>query len=99
MGITKQLMMEQAEQEGLLDFFKALVESGAVDESSDLGRQLKEAIEQEDPSIVMDEPTEELQAYLECSRCANPIPPSELVAALDNGGNCGYCDHMLNKDD
>jgi len=99
MGITKQLLMEQAEQEELLGFFKALSESGSVDPDGELDRQLKEAIAQEDPSLVMDEPPEELQSYLECSRCASPIPPSELAAALDNGGNCGYCDHMENKDD
>lgn len=74
MGITKQLLMEQAEQEGLLEFFKALSESGSIDPDGDLDRQLKEAIAQEDPSIVMDEPPEELQPYLECSRCANPFP-------------------------
>lgn len=30
-----------------------------------------------------------------CARCANPIPTSEL----SDGSLCGYCDHMMNKDD
>jgi hypothetical protein len=30
-----------------------------------------------------------------CSFCANPIPTSELT----DGDLCGYCDHVLNKDD
>jgi hypothetical protein len=99
MGITKQFLMAEQDQKQYLEFFKALVESGAVDEEGELGKQLAEVVEQEDPSIVMDEVPEELQSFLDCARCANTIPPSELVASLDNGGNCGYCDHMENKDD
>ena len=98
MGITKQLMMEQAEQEGWLEFLKALAEQGSLDSEGDAARLVQEAIDQEDPAVVLDEVPEELQSYLECARCCNPIPPSELVAALDNGGNCSYCDHMMNKD-
>ncbi len=30
-----------------------------------------------------------------CTFCANPIPTCEL----SDGSLCGYCDHMLNKDD
>jgi hypothetical protein len=35
----------------------------------------------------------------ECSRCAHEIPWSEQLNALDDGGLCGYCEHMMNKDD
>jgi hypothetical protein len=31
-----------------------------------------------------------------CQRCGNAIPPEELF--LDNG-YCGWCEHMMNKDD
>lgn len=97
MGITKQLMMEQAEQEGYLAFFKELVEE--LDEESDERRLVQEALDQEDPAIVMDQVPEDLQSYFECTRCCNPIPPSELVGALANGGECSYCNHMTSKDD
>ncbi|MCY6372796.1 hypothetical protein [Clostridium ganghwense] len=35
----------------------------------------------------------------ECKRCHNSIPWCEMVAALDNGGYCGYCNHLIEKDD
>ena len=35
----------------------------------------------------------------ECSRCGSNIPWSEMYEAHDNGGLCGWCDHMLSKDD
>ncbi|HXC37180.1 MAG TPA: hypothetical protein VNV43_14990, partial [Candidatus Acidoferrales bacterium] len=31
----------------------------------------------------------------ECSRCGNEIP----VCELNDGSLCGYCDHMMSKDD
>jgi ribosomal protein L37E len=31
----------------------------------------------------------------ECDRCGIPIPPEEL----DGSGFCGYCNHMMSKDD
>ena len=34
-----------------------------------------------------------------CKRCGASIPWSEMYMAMDNGGYCGYCDHMMNKDD
>lgn len=33
----------------------------------------------------------------ECERCANPIPWCEMLEALDNGGYCNYCQHMMEK--
>lgn len=33
----------------------------------------------------------------ECSDCTNSIPMSEQLAALDNGGRCGYCEHRWKK--
>lgn len=35
----------------------------------------------------------------ECARCAQSIPWCEMIAALDNGGYCNYCQHMMEKDD
>jgi len=33
-----------------------------------------------------------------CARCSQSIPWSEQRQALDTG-LCGYCEHMMNKDD
>lgn len=35
----------------------------------------------------------------ECQRCASDIPWCEMLEALDNGGYCNYCQHMMEKDD
>lgn len=35
----------------------------------------------------------------ECARCASTIPWCEMIEALDNGGYCSYCVHMMEKDD
>lgn len=34
----------------------------------------------------------------ECTRCGSPIPWSEMLAALDNGGLCNYCEHVQEKE-
>lgn len=33
----------------------------------------------------------------ECQRCACDIHWSEMLEALDNGGYCNYCQHMMEK--
>ena len=33
----------------------------------------------------------------ECQRCGDDIPWCEMLEALDNGGYCGYCQHMMEK--
>ncbi len=35
----------------------------------------------------------------ECKRCACDIPWCEMLEALDNGGYCNYCQHMMEKID
>ena len=35
----------------------------------------------------------------ECKRCGVDIPWCEMMEALDNGGYCNYCQHMMEKDD
>lgn len=34
-----------------------------------------------------------------CKRCSTDIPWSEMSEANDNGGYCGYCAHMMSKND
>ena len=35
----------------------------------------------------------------ECQRCGSDIPWCEMLEALDNGGYCNYCQHMMEKID
>lgn len=35
----------------------------------------------------------------ECRRCGCDIPWCEMLEALDNGGFCNYCQHMMEKID
>ena len=35
----------------------------------------------------------------ECTRCAIDIPWCEMLEALDNGGYCNYCQHMMEKEE
>ena len=32
-----------------------------------------------------------------CERCGAPIPWCEMEGALENGGYCNYCQHMMEK--
>lgn len=32
-----------------------------------------------------------------CQRCGTDIPWCEMLEALDNGGFCSYCQHMIEK--
>ena len=34
----------------------------------------------------------------ECKKCSNDIPWCEMYHALDNGGYCSYCWHMVQKE-
>lgn len=34
-----------------------------------------------------------------CTRCAIDIPWCEMLEALDNGGYCNYCQHMMEKEE
>ncbi|MBU4541370.1 MAG: hypothetical protein KJ774_09125 [Firmicutes bacterium] len=33
-----------------------------------------------------------------CQRCQESIPWCEMLEALDNGGYCNYCVHMMSKE-
>jgi hypothetical protein len=35
----------------------------------------------------------------ECRRCGEDIPWSEMLNAVEESGNCSYCQHMIDKDD
>lgn len=100
MGLAKAQAMED---DGFTDFLQEIVDGGGLD-----GRTLGIT------KLVIDKGQEvlsEKQAYVfkaevldeyttdECGRCSNGIPWSEMMAAHDNGGFCGWCAHMMDKDD
>ncbi|WP_338793212.1 hypothetical protein [Bernardetia sp. MNP-M8] len=35
----------------------------------------------------------------DCEKCGNDIPWNELIAAIDNGGYCNFCEHQNEQDD
>lgn len=39
----------------------------------------------------------EKNAVDKCKRCGIDIPWGEMLEALDNGGYCNYCHHMMEK--
>lgn len=39
----------------------------------------------------------EKNAVDKCQRCGIDIPWCEMLEALDNGGYCNYCHHMMEK--
>lgn len=41
--------------------------------------------------------TIEKNAVDKCQRCGIDIPWCEMLEALDNGGYCNYCHHMMEK--
>ena len=48
--------------------------------------------------FVFDKMIEE-NSVKSCNYCCMPIPWSEMLAALDNGGFCSHCKHIQDKDD
>lgn len=97
MGAYKQHQLEHGDDGDIRSFLIELIDRDEM--SSAACASIREAIGSEDPGTILEEPPEEMRKLLECTRCCNPIPASELVAALDNGGLCNYCDHMTSKDD
>ena len=89
MGLIKQAMAEMEadrDVQAMNEYIDGLIFAGEVPEGTKSLDGLRRGY-----------PNEELY-YTDCTRCANPIPPCELVEALDNGGLCNYCHHMTDKD-
>ena len=89
MGNIKRLMAEQEaahDEAAVAAYLQGLIDAGQVPRET-----------QDIEGVRRGPPHEELY-FTDCTRCAQPMPPGELVEALDNGGLCAYCEHMESKD-
>lgn len=82
------------------DFVEDLVKSGRLDdkEAGIAKRMLDKGYDSlsEKQKYVFDKMIKN-NSVEECKRCACDIPWSEMLEALDNGGYCNYCQHMMEK--
>jgi hypothetical protein len=98
------LMDDDADDAELTDIMEYLIEAGYLTAE-------QTAVAQQ---IVVDDGTWSLSAAQErtlesieqahfpgnCGRCHAPIPLCEVIDALETGNTwCGYCDHLMRKDD
>ena len=100
MGMVKEQMLKD---DGLSDFLREILDGGHLEGAAE-GITKKVIADGEDSlsdkqryvfkSHVLDEFVTD-----ECIRCGSDIPWSEMYEAYDNGGMCGWCDHMTKKDD
>lgn len=94
--------MERFSEDDFKEYVEDLIESDRI-EGKEAGIA-KLAIDQGYNSLsdkqrfVFDKTIKENSVEL-CERCGAPIPWSEMIEALDNGGYCNYCQHMMEKDD
>jgi hypothetical protein len=102
MGLAKQAMLED---DGFCGFLQEVLDGEGLD---DAAAGITKKVIADGGSI---ESLSEKQKYVfkthvmgeyvttDCSRCGSNIPWSEMYAAHDNGGMCGWCQHMTEKDD
>lgn len=83
-------------------FVQALINSGRLEEKEAgiAKRMLDKGYDSlsEKQRYVFDKAIEN-NSVKECKRCGCDIPWCEMLEALDNGGFCNYCQHMMEKID
>jgi len=90
----------QTDEDGPNDYLSDLVRNGALEEpAAGIARQM---IDRGVDSLTDNQWyafSRGMEHYYveECTRCASGIPWSEMAGAVDNGGYCGYCSHMMEK--
>ena len=99
MGYHKDKMIEDDDRGA--SFVRELIDGGML-ENPALGIA-KLWLDQGDEALS-DQQHHVLQKYAfgpyiteHCRRCSNSIPWSEMMAAYDNGGFCGRCQHQREK--
>ena len=76
-------------EEDFNSFIEQLIESGRIEDHGyeALSAKQKHVFDHMIANNTVDE----------CKRCAIDIPWCEMLEALDNGGYCNYCQHMMEK--
>lgn len=91
---------ERFAEEDFEGFVEDLIKSGRLEEKEEgiAKRMLDRGYDSlsDKQKYVFDKAIEENYVE-ECKRCACDIPWSEMLEALDNGGYCNYCQHMMEK--
>ena len=92
------------QEEEYLDYLKDLIQSGMIDGQAAIG--IAKQVASGQANQLSDKQWDVFEKYVfkpfyveECTRCACEIPWCEMMDALDNGGYCNYCVHMMEKDD
>ena len=99
MGLAKAQMMEDEERG--VDFVQDLIDCAYLERPA-LGIA-KLWIDQGDDALTHKQKFVLKQHVFgefttsECARCSGNIPWSEMLEAYDNGGYCGYCQHMKER--
>lgn len=87
-------------QDGFEDFVQDLINSGRLDEKEAgiAKRMLDKGYDSlSDKQRFIFDWAIENNSVKRCKRCGCVIPWSEMLEALDNGGLCNYCQHMMEK--
>ena len=101
MGYWKEKMLED-EASGV-EFVRELIAREMLD---DPARGVAKLWLNEGEAVLSDKQRYVLEKYVfgpyvteRCTRCSGSIPWGEMLGAYDNGGLCGYCAHVMSKDD
>lgn len=91
---------ERFVEEDFEGFVEDLIKSGRLDDKTEgiAKRMLDKGYDSlsDKQKYVFNKAIEENYVE-ECQRCACDIPWCEMLEALDNGGYCNYCQHMMEK--
>lgn len=98
----KKHTLNQEDADGFYGFVQELIDSGRIEgkEAGIAKKMLDTGYDSlsEKQKYIFDK-TIEKNSIAECQRCITEIPWCEMLEALDNGGFCSYCQHMMEKDD
>jgi hypothetical protein len=96
-------MGNHKEESGMQDFVKELIDQNRL-EGAALGiakrflDQGEESLSEKQKYVFQKNVIDEFVTK-ECTLCGLDIPWEEMNFAYDNGGFCGYCAHLIDKDD